>query len=96
VDVLLDGRLMVSREALHDLLAEKLELPAYYGRNLDALYDLLTERRDALVLVLIHVPELRCGLGRYADALFNTLKDAADANPSLSVKFLDNFSESEK
>ena len=38
--VVVDGGLMTSREAAHDLLAARLGLPEYYGRNLDALYDL--------------------------------------------------------
>ena len=34
---------MVDRPAAHAHLAERLDLPSYYGRNLDALYDVLTE-----------------------------------------------------
>ena len=29
-------------EELHDYLASELSFPEYYGRNLDALYDILT------------------------------------------------------
>ena len=35
--ILLDCRLMTGREEAHTYLARKLELPAYYGKNLDAL-----------------------------------------------------------
>ena len=31
------------RKGLHDRIQEALPLPEYYGRNLDALYDALTE-----------------------------------------------------
>ena len=41
--VILDGRQIRSRDALHDYLAQALELPSYYGANLDALHDVLTE-----------------------------------------------------
>ena len=92
---LLDGRQIADRSGLHDLLVEKLELPDYYGRNLDALYDLLTERREELALELIHVSELRSNLGCYADAFLNTLKEAAENNPVITVKFFDNFSKME-
>ena len=34
---------MISRREAHDHLTERLGLPEYYGRNLDGLYDLLTE-----------------------------------------------------
>jgi ribonuclease inhibitor len=32
-----------TKEQFHDALAVELPLPDYYGRNLDALYDVLTE-----------------------------------------------------
>ena len=56
--VVVDGGLMTSREAAHDLLAARLGLPEYYGRNLDALYDALTERAEPTRLVLLHREEL--------------------------------------
>jgi len=37
----LDGRLMHDRLSAHEYLKVQLALPDYYGRNLDALYDLL-------------------------------------------------------
>ena len=39
----LDGRLMFDKVSTHAYLQQQLALPAYYGRNLDALYDCLTE-----------------------------------------------------
>lgn len=36
-----------SRDALHDALEKALPLPEYYGRNLDALYDVLTSLPDS-------------------------------------------------
>ena len=41
--IILEGKAMVDRSAAHAHLAERLDLPSYYGRNLDALYDVLTE-----------------------------------------------------
>ena len=35
----LNGNDITNREQLHDALSEALELPEWYGRSLDALYD---------------------------------------------------------
>ena len=85
--VVVDGGLMTSREAAHDLLASRLGLPEYYGRNLDALYDALTERGEPTRLVLLHREELAGRLGEYAGALLETLEDADRANPALEVLY---------
>lgn len=41
IHIILDG--IMIREKSHEYLKEKLDLPDYYGKNLDALYDCLTE-----------------------------------------------------
>ena len=48
MNVILDGNLILDREMLHDVLAEELHLPVWYGRILDALYDCLTVMAIAL------------------------------------------------
>lgn len=85
--IILDGKQMLNRAAAHDHLAERLGLPGYYGRNLDALYDLLTERGYPTRLVLLHRAALITWLGRYGAALCRTLEDADRANPRLEVLF---------
>lgn len=79
--VTLDGRLMSDRAAAHEHLKERLGLPAYYGKNLDALYDVLTERAEALTIVLEHA----AALDDYGIRIMNTLYDAANNNPVLVI-----------
>ena len=43
---ILDGNNITNRETLHDTLATSLQLPDWYGRNLDALYDCLLDIRE--------------------------------------------------
>lgn len=45
----LDGKL-IKRDG-HDYLMEALNLPYYYGKNLDALYDCLTEMECEIELI---------------------------------------------
>jgi ribonuclease inhibitor len=81
----LDGRKMTDRAALHDYLCEALELPDYYGRNLDALYDLLTEDGHPRKILLRGSAEVEAQLGGYGIAFLETLRQAAEENPALEV-----------
>lgn len=81
----LDGALMTSRGAAHDYLSARLEFPEYYGRNLDALYDLLTERGEPLTIILRGKAALYRQMGPYGEALVETLESAAEENPFLEL-----------
>ncbi len=85
--VVLDGEKMLNRREAHDHLAGQLELPEYYGRNLDGLYDLLTEREGPTRIVIRHGNTLLSWLGDYGRALIQTLIDADRVNPGLEVLF---------
>ena len=84
--VVLHGSVIESKAMLHDRLQEALQLPAYYGRNLDALFDVLTERSEETELVITQWEALAEHLGHYAAALMDTLYDAAKENPKLTIK----------
>ena len=54
--------------ALHDALAAQLSLPDYYGRNLDALHDILSERRD-LDLIFYNTSGASAAIPEYMERL---------------------------
>ena len=81
--VVIDGRKMTDREAAHTYLKRKLDLPEYYGRNLDALFDCLCEMNNVQV-VLTYVSEMKDNLRRYADNLVNVFEAAEEKNPKFS------------
>lgn len=85
MEVLLDGRCMTDREMTHIYLAEMLSLPGYYGKNLDALFDLLTDYADYLDIIIVHVDVMIQSLGNYGQALFDTIYDAAHENPKIKI-----------
>jgi ribonuclease inhibitor len=87
MNIVLDCSRMTSRPEAHSYLQQALELPEYYGRNLDALYDLLTERSGETEITLMHPQLLRIHLGGYGDALLGTLLDAARSNPGLKIVY---------
>lgn len=77
----LDARCM-GQEQLHNYLMEHLPLPNYYGGNLDALHDCLTELSDTQ-LIISHTKEAAPFFARVERVLF----DSAKENPALSVVF---------
>lgn len=85
--ITVDASAMDSREAAYELLAGALELPAYWGRNLDALYDVLTELGSPTRLVVLRREALAERLGDYGRALLETLEDADRDNPALQVLY---------
>lgn len=85
---LIDGEVILDRDGLHDTLAESLGLPEYYGRNLDALYDCLTDYRCQVIIYVQNRDALAAHLGSYADMFFNVVKDAAGENEWVSLEIL--------
>ena len=57
--------LIETKLQLHEYIAKELSFPEYYGKNLDALYDLLTERREETLIELINFEKLRKTFGIY-------------------------------
>ena len=53
--ITLEGNLLADAAKVHAYLKEMLEFPEYYGSNLDALYDCLTDLED--VEITINLPE---------------------------------------
>lgn len=86
----LDGASVASREELHTRLAQLLSLPAWYGKNLDALYDCLTDLHEAVTLTLSHPAALEAALGPgYMGALLRALADAERDQPNFHFELLD-------
>ena len=81
---IIDGAAMLSRADAHAELARALELPEYYGANLDALYDCVTAM-DA-ELTLVHPAPMLDALKVYGCKLLETLYEAADSNSGFSFQ----------
>ena len=81
----IDCRELTSRAAAHDCFARVFSLPASYGRNLDALYDVLTDLPPC-TLILEHIDCLYGTLGPYAEKLLDTFRDAALENKNIQIQ----------
>ena len=81
----LDGSSVGNRETLHRVLAAGLQFPDWYGGNLDALHDCLTEITQPTELVIRGSNALETALGSYAAAFRRVLADSAAQNDALTI-----------
>lgn len=83
--VTLSGNQMTTKETMHTYLARKLRLPAYYGRNLDALHDCLCEIAQPLRITVTYTASLVEKTGEYGELFLDVLKDSAKENKNLTL-----------
>ena len=82
----LDCSQISTKIGLHLQLTELLDLPEYYGNNLDALADCLSEIHQDTCLVLEQPEALTETLGDYAERFFRLLEHCASENPFFHVE----------
>ena len=79
--VILDAGKMENREDTFAYLTEQFQLPEYFGNNLDALYDCLTELTDTVVVI-----ENEDQAGEWYKKVERVLADACRENPGLKCE----------
>lgn len=83
--VIVDCGPIKTPEQLHEALAGALEFPDYYGKNLDALYDCLTDICEDTQLVLCNWHALEYALKDYSGKLLYVFRCACLENQQLTV-----------
>lgn len=74
--VLIDGNKIKTKEDFYKKIRQDLSLPEYFGNNLDALFDVLTERNDSIVFEFFSFNLLEDNLGRsFLSGLLRLLED---------------------
>jgi RNAse (barnase) inhibitor barstar len=71
----------VTEKNVHDYLKEKLSFPEHYGKNLDALYDCLTEISSPTCMGIFNT---EC---KNLSAVIQVFKDAEQDNKNLGIVF---------
>jgi len=83
--LVLDGEKITDREDLHQQMEAVLDFPEWYGGNLDALYDCLTDLMEETDIHILHTSALKDTLGDYAERLLQMLKDAEQSNLNIQI-----------
>ena len=74
---------LFDREQAHEYLAQMLNFPEYYGRNLDALFDCLTELSDCTIILK---GEETLSQDSYGTRVRKVMEKAAQSNPGLKLE----------
>lgn len=85
--LILDGRLMTSKEALYLHLNRVLALPNHFGNNLDALWDVLNEGTEPTEILFSNTDLAQKQLGDYGVKLVNLFERLAQQNNCYMVSF---------
>ena len=73
---------------LHDYLERELEFPDYYGRNLDALYDVLTDINEPTKITVDMEGMEDDGMYDYISRVIRVLEDASKENEALEIEVI--------
>ncbi|MBR2547591.1 MAG: barstar family protein [Eubacterium sp.] len=79
-----------SEEEIQERIEEALPLPEYYGENLDALYDVLTEYGNGWHVIILNTDDVDDEVRQYVDDMIGVFEDASAVVDDLSVEIQDN------
>jgi ribonuclease inhibitor len=84
-EIRLDGKKMLDRAATHAYLKRELDLPVFYGNNLDALWDCMSTDFSPKYIAIFNADILVENLGSYGESIIRLFRDAAKENDCLKV-----------
>ena len=87
MELRLDSCMLDDKEALHKEIFRQLQLPLYYGENLDALWDILTAWGNPLQIIIENCGESLAQVGTYGEMVMQLFQEAEEENNNLSVDF---------
>ncbi len=83
-EIIIDGEKIHTKEELHKAFAEQFGFPEWYGGNLDALHDCLTDIREKVIIRFVDYDELEEHLPIYGRLAVRVVRSACRDNPRLS------------
>ena len=86
MEIIIDGLKIKSEDDFHHIIAKEMSLPDWYGKNLDALWDVLTGMAiRPLKITWINSKQSEKILGRYKE-IINLLKEVENQDKSTGMK----------
>ncbi|MBP3816190.1 MAG: PLP-dependent transferase [Firmicutes bacterium] len=93
----IDFREIKTKGEFHEKLKELIDLPDYYGNNLDALHDVLSEVGEKLELNIMEPKLQECSeeIAKLVKGLKRLSQDIVEENPNVIIKWLNPEDDSE-
>lgn len=88
-NIILDGKKMATKEMAHLYIKWELKATEYHGKNLDALWDVLSTYDESINISLINKDRLIEDLGDYGESIIEVFKDAEKENDKINFKIID-------
>lgn len=85
-EIVINCAQIASMAEIHEILARELSFPEWYGKNLDALHDMLTGIPQDTRLNFLHFPALPFP----SAGLLRVLRDSERENPHLEISLVTN------
>ncbi len=79
---ILNGKKMTDKISAHEHISGVMAFPDYYGKNLDALWDMLTQMTEPVKIILEN-PSALSAMGEYGEKLIDTFKEAQEENENV-------------
>ena len=88
-EVYVNGSDFANMEEVHEYLAEELDFPGYYGKNLSALYDVLTDisEETKIIMDLSYITD--GDFLREMERMAEVMEDAAGDNEVLEIECIE-------
>ena len=95
--IVIRGNKFETIREVHEYLADELCFPDYYGKNLDALYDVLTDlpEEEEILFLVLFAKNMKKDLSGKLEKMIRVFRDAAEENPRLQVIVADEREEQE-
>ncbi len=87
--VKLNGARMKSKVGAHIYISKKLKFPSYYGKNLDALNDILSTVDKPLTIIIKNTKTMYVNLREYGQAIMGVFNEAQHSNANLEIVIKD-------
>lgn len=83
----LDGRTMYSKKAMYQQFTEVLTRPSYFGHNLDALWDVLTDIDEPTLIEFTYINDVQTYLDNYGVKVLELFQILGHHNKQITVHF---------